>query len=1202
VAVLFIKWAEEQEEVKTTDQVEKLDALFRERFQYDTTIVELDTSRDIPPSPQLFEHLSSFVRTYDGSDNLLIVYYSGFGVLRGGHDKFLELSPMSKPLEKDVLASWITPEVALHHGSVKSDVWTILTTPFAPKVYSRRKFRKQEFLSECPERTSKFSEPRSFNRSVIRSLNILLDEMPNIPFTTEHLHRLILIDPTRRHMRVELRRCLDFQDEEPIVLVPIPDRDITFNRKTSGALDMTKSWNYIFQKNSLLLPAALADDNWGDDFDASSNTSHDQMRNRTRDDFSSLATELADFLWYDWCLYHLYRKLPGKMGRRQFVKHHDKILMKFFEGLQLEVGETHMKSIRHLEDCVQRTLISERIYNLSYSPPDLSGQHGWWTILAMRERKGYKEDYEDMRPLTKGLAFLTLWNDLYSVLTPYLSVENALTSGNIHILRSLVTQDFHNALTHGNIDYLRRIVAEYFDMVAVGEYSWIKELADAGYTPNEIADLLYEEAFDGPHIFFEPEALNQDPVLPDPEMHIPSCVHHILSDPHQYRPLHSILKLEDNHIVHQVQELCGLAGVTPTSGPKEKWIKSVDFRRQGTVATVRYTAETKSDVFHQITTTLERLCSAVARFQSYGYCCNSFTALIQNQSFYDDHPQIKVYRIQLRDVITLLEELRDSNLATLRQQPRPLETALHILGPLHSREGSRPGLQNSLGLLSVAAQFLSMSFLSYTQGHVGPIKPFFLDTALSGIYLSGMGSGSPLQLKATYAELTCVGEMLTAPVLTFSARQENGFRKDITGQKFDLLTTAEDFLDMWGPGNFILPKVDEQLPCAIRIAGGTICGYGSSNVKFHWAKNISLDGTKPVSFDPRKEIIIGGLISVNSRCQINERESWNKSCSAFEYLGVYGESWVYDEKQNGGQAGQYIMLQHNRIKHKVPGKTLKQFYLDQGPETLVCILNCLWGLQVSFCTGVTRRVPLRLLIADLLPYFARLFSNCRDVWKELQDKHDILNAFHTEDIQDRLEKLPHELNDLVMQLVTRILSTLQPTGIDQEGKFLLVAWPYDCPPFRCFKIPCDDKLSSWARILADSEDCATFAYISTSCFETAAIKCRGPSPLWHNKTPLLETAVVRHNETPSTPLGPLEHKKAYFFKKLNSLMQATVIKQAGTQVSLVVSTSAIPERFLQRVYAMEMKKNRRPRIRERQKQDEIGAENVAILTKSESAD
>lgn len=52
--------------------------------------MELDTAKADQPNIQLAEYLSIFVRVHDGLNNLLIVYYSRFGVVRTD-GKFLEL-------------------------------------------------------------------------------------------------------------------------------------------------------------------------------------------------------------------------------------------------------------------------------------------------------------------------------------------------------------------------------------------------------------------------------------------------------------------------------------------------------------------------------------------------------------------------------------------------------------------------------------------------------------------------------------------------------------------------------------------------------------------------------------------------------------------------------------------------------------------------------------------------------------------------------------------------------------------------------------------------------------------------------------------------------------------------------------------------------------------------------------------------------
>jgi hypothetical protein len=320
-------------------------------------------------------------------------------------------------------------------------------------------------------------------------------------------------------------------------------------------------------------------------------------------------------------------------------------------------------------------------------------------------------------------------------------------------------------------------------------------------------------------------------------------------------------------------------------------------------------------------------------------------------------------------------------------------------------------------------------------------------------------------------------------------------------------------------------------------------------------------------------------------------------------LGVQDSVWRHDESQYGGQAGQYVLLQYNRTKHKIPGTTLKTVVL-RGIQSDAYLarnnLNDLWGVQVSFCTGVARRVPLRLLMADLMPVVAETMPDSNNIWKELNDQNRAIEAFRSDTVMSWFDTLEQHQKVFVDQLMRNILIALEPTGINEEGTELTVAWIYQNPPYRCFRISCNDKKNSWMRVLADSSDCATFAYIVTHCLETSTVKCRSPCAHWQSTAPLLETAVLRHNMQPSQPLGPLEHKKMYFFKKMDSLLQVTVEKQMRDgPVSLYVSPSSIPAKFRQRLYNLERMRNQVSRIRERRDGAEIGAEAVAITAKAE---
>jgi hypothetical protein len=102
-------------------------------------------------------------------------------------------------------------------------------------------------------------------------------------------------------------------------------------------------------------------------------------------------------------------------------------------------------------------------------------------------------------------------------------------------------------------------------------------------------------------------------------------------------------------------------------------------------------------------------------------------------------------------------------------------------------------------------------------------------------------------------------------------------------------------------------------------------------------------------------------------------------------------------------------------------------------------------------------------------------------------------------------------------------------------------------------VPCE-KESSWAGVLADSEDCATFAYITTRCFETKRIKCSGPNPAWQDAIPLLETAVVLHSRNFAGLITDLQHNGVYYFQKLDSIFFVKVQRPDIAGVANLITT------------------------------------------------
>lgn len=125
-----------------------------------------------------------------------------------------------------------------------------------------------------------------------------------------------------------------------------------------------------------------------------------------------------------------------------------------------------------------------------------------------------------------------------------------------------------------------------------------------------------------------------------------------------------------------------------------------------------------------------------------------------------------------------------------------------------------------------------------------------------------------------------------------------------------------------------------------------------------------------------------------------------------------------------------------------------------------------------------------------------------------------------------------ELQLLVAQIVRDILNIMQYTGVDRKGENFVIACVQKQNPFQCFKISCENE-SYWARILADTAECATFAYIILECLETDKLKCCSLITGWHNRSVLLETAVSRHlisegEPSPTVETWVLKHDDTYF--------------------------------------------------------------------------
>ncbi|EWZ52418.1 hypothetical protein NW765_001586 [Fusarium oxysporum] len=225
-------------------------------------------------------------------------------------------------------------------------------------------------------------------------------------------------------------------------------------------------------------------------------------------------------------------------------------------------------------------------------------------------------------------------------------------------------------------------------------------------------------------------------------------------------------------------------------------------------------------------------------------------------------------------------------------------------------------------------------------------------------------------------------------------------------------------------------------------------------------------------------------------------------------LGTFPSYWEVSERQLGlgFQGGQNAVGIVNLAKTWVKrlGQTKKSNILAKRSLS-IADLEGPFAVKVSFCTGIARRVRLRELLANILPAYVADLATTPCYWERLQGC-DILEILRHEDFRAHYQKLDRELQAEFETLAIAALFLLQDTGVDRKGENFVVGCIPQGLAVQCFKIPIE-KETFWARILADSEDVATFAYVATRCFKTDLVRCRGPKEQWMNTRALFSTAV-----------------------------------------------------------------------------------------------
>ena len=771
------------------------------------------------------------------------------------------------------------------------------------------------------------------------------------------------------------------------------------------------------------------------------------------------------------------------------------------------------------------------------------------------------------------------------------------------------------ALGTNDTELVRDLLSYKFGTVASGPWAWLSELKELNYSVSDIAELLLEQQNESPWIYYEPWlGVDQDLQI---GLHMEGCVHkggrslseeqsHILPNISTHRRSfeHSTAGCERS-LRDNVVSLCGLAGVSPPAHVHLPWSGEILLQDDGIASvTFRTDAIRQSTVLERVRHALYRFSCAVGYVQQSGHCCDSFTLLRSAASCMPEERQA----LELSSVDLSLAEGLSNNLAMVAEQTSEAttqlcaETALKILahvsdhfsdvlaGP--SRRYSQPEM---LDLCAVAVQVLCLGYVSYCQAHVGPPQVFFLQHTLTGIRLIGAQTAgeSNLQIDARLRNLTCIGSMLQNSVLVFSLFGHDRVQHDVNDDvPLHLLASPQDIVDTWGPGNFVVTSESNEECNISRIVIGGGCIFrnvGRDNI-YHWSPGLHLSASEVPTMSLRTKVMIGASIVLNQNCHRQEEDCLQLCDEYRDPLGSVESHWELMERQAGIQAGQYATLIFNLTWAKRTGTTLKELHMLRPTDQLVPFLESMWGLQVSFCSGFARRVKMRELLSEIIPTFVGRKAPTPQQWTELRDTHCFLDILKHGDLSTWLNRVwfqDRKCYDLACALMQSITMILYDTGIDPSGKYFVVAWipSQACIPLQCMRIR-TEHCNFWTKVLEDSIDCATFAYLTMKCLQIEGRGCRNTQVSWHGEISLVETEVHRHVDrlrTRDTLQWPwsLEHGQIYPIGRAQAgqVLQARIHLPDPTKIPrLIVSPSKIPMNYMHRIL---QKRSRSERLRER---------------------
>ena len=775
--------------------------------------------------------------------------------------------------------------------------------------------------------------------------------------------------------------------------------------------------------------------------------------------------------------------------------------------------------------------------------------------------------------------------------------------------------DLEAVLKTGSLRAVHSMLETHFGTLASGTWTWLNELADLGYDKLEMAELLLEQHQQSPWIHFKSWILESK--LPDSQFHINGCVHSDLDKRHslvQSNIANVSRTLVDTPTLRRtIASLCGLAGVLPNSPNQSEWNGAVEFTRFSE-ALVRYNFDNAdlAMLLVRVKRAVAGVCTAMATVQEAKGCCNRTTALCMSS----ERSTVELNSVHLRDVVQFYEALEVANVDEMQSLQACTKAARTILQCVHTPGAGSTTAEifaaddsDCLHVCALAAQFVSLAVVAYSQAHCGPFEPFFLEQEVTTFNLLGtlVSTDYNIYIRVTTERLTCLNDMLNCPVMVFSLSTIT----QSTTDRLSVCASADDILDTWGPGGTTKSSTtnDIDIITSVNLRGGLIYAVGPQ--RCHWARYEDLNKSWWISDWSRStRILIGAHISVNNTCPPSEPRCLNVIQGNWLRLGTNAPYWAVQGREASLQAGQYVSVTFNTVWDKIPGTSLKEKLLDdlKHASEYSSFLNAPCGLRVSFCSGLATRVRMRDVLAELMPIYVKRMPTAPHDWQKLTNVYQIVEKLGSKDVascESMLQRM--SANDLdcfrtFWTLASEIFITLKDTGLHPAGELFVVGLvpSVSSEPIRRINLRAEGS-RFWTKALQDTESCATFAYFTLACLQVSGRGCRNTEQRWHGQVLLLQTEVHRQFSWFSTENPPnaliLQHGESYLLGGKDVALCAKVIRSTpSADPQLLVKKSMMPHGIIKRYM---QKQNGQQYLQERMSPNDNA--HHAFMTSSDNA-